>query len=266
MKQNKLIHLGLIAAAAAFTACSDNSGPVQIVTDQQLNADVAAASGDAIASDVSELITNESFAGMPAPPVSDVVGFPPGVNVVRTRTCFDAQNVAQAACNATTTASVLLTMTVDGSFSRSNTGPHGSETMSIGLHRARTLTISGLLGTETSRTHDGVGTSADTTSFSGTNDQTTRARTMTEASLDSVVAIVFNLPHATNPWPVSGKVVRNVSGSVVVTGGPNPGTRTFTRRVEVTFPADAQGNVTITINTKTCTLNLVTHAVVNCST
>jgi hypothetical protein len=36
--------------------------------------------------------------------------------------------------------------------------------------------------------------------------------------------------------------------------------------VSVTFPADSQGNVTITINNKTCTLNLVTRTITNCST
>ena len=62
---------------------------------------------------------------------------------------------------------------------------------------------------------------------------------------DSAQAIVFNVPRNTNPFPVSGKYIRNVSGKIVVDGGPNPGTRTFTRRIEVDFPADANTNVTL---------------------
>ena len=88
---------------------------------------------------------------------------------------------------------------------------------------------------------------------------------MTEASNDSVQGVVFNLPHASNPWPVVGTIVRNTAGSVEITLGDRHETRSFTRRVTVTFPADAQGNVTITINAKTCQLNLVTHAVTGCT-
>jgi hypothetical protein len=32
----------------------------------------------------------------------------------------------------------------------------------------------------------------------------------------------------------------------------------------VDYPADAQGNVVLHINDKTCNLNLTTHAVTNC--
>jgi len=41
-------------------------------------------------------------------------------------------------------------------------------------------------------------------------------------------------------------------------------TRDFTKRIEVDFPADAQGNVVLKIDAKVCNLNLVTHAVTNC--
>lgn len=262
MRKNKLAYLGFIAAAAALTACAETGPSVEIVSDEQLNSDIVTAAGEAISADVIELIANESFAGLPA--ASAPAGIP-GVTVTRTRTCYDTLGAAQTACDANTTASVLLTMNLDGSFSRSHTGPHGSESMSIALHRARSLTISGLAGTETSRTHDGDGTGSDTTVFSGTNDSTARSRTMTSASLDSVQAIVFALPRSTNPWPTSGVIVRRVSGKVVVVGGPHPGERTFDHRITVTFPADAQGNVTITFNTTSCTLNLVTRVVANCS-
>jgi hypothetical protein len=268
VKRNTLVYLGLIAAAASFTACSDAASPNgEVVTDAQINADVAAASGEAIATDIAELIANENFAGLPAAasPV-DLFPSPRVITVNRTRTCYGGGGVAQAACNATTTDSVRLTVTMDGSFSRNNTTPHGTESMNVALHRARALTISGLAGTETSRTHDGAGSGSDTTQFSGTNDSTSRSRTMTSAGTDSVQNIVFNLPRSSNPWPVSGKIIRNVAGKVTVVGGPRPGERTFSRRIEVTFPADAQGNVSIKVNDKTCTLNLTTRVVANCST
>ena len=69
-----------------------------------------------------------------------------------------------------------------------------------------------------------------------------------------------------NPWPVSGSLVRRVTAHITVEGANRSETKDANRRVEVTFPADAQGNVTINVNGKTCTLNLVTRAVANCST
>ncbi len=51
---------------------------------------------------------------------------------------------------------------------------------------------------------------------------------------------------------------------VTVEGANRSGTRDVQRRAEVTFPADAQGNVVLTVNDLTCNLNLVTHAVTGC--
>ena len=41
--------------------------------------------------------------------------------------------------------------------------------------------------------------------------------------------------------------------------------RDVVRTVEVDFPADAQGNVVLKVNGKTCNLNLVHHKVTACS-
>ncbi len=274
MNRTKLSTAALAALlAAGAAACSDAASPAALVTDNEVTADLVAASGEAIANDVTELILNEAFAGLPAaaPPSFSLFGSPPGVTVTRTRTCYDAANVQQAQCDPNTTASIRMTMTMDGSFTRSHTGPRGSETMTAAVHRARTLVVSGLAGQETSRTHNGNGTSNDTTEFSGTRDGVTLTREVRESSNDSILNIVFNLPRSTNPWPVSGSIVRNSAGTIEIsvtggTAGDRSETRTFQRRVVVTFPADAQGNVTIQINDRTCTLNLVTRAVTNCST
>ncbi len=52
------------------------------------------------------------------------------------------------------------------------------------------------------------------------------------------------------PGPMIGRILRP--------------TRDVQRRAEVTFPADAQGNVVLTVNDLACNLNLVTHAVTGC--
>ena len=261
MKRSMLKHLGVLAAAAAFAGCSESTNPVvTTVSDAQVAADIANTTGEAMATDVSELVTDDI--ALPAPSFN--LDNPPGVSVTRTRVCYGG-GVVQAACNATTTDSVHLTLQIDGSASRTNVTPHGTESMTAAFHRSRAVSITGLTGTETSRTHNAVGSGSDTTTFSGTADSTSRSRTLTTAGTDSVVGLVFTLPHSSNPWPTAGTIIRNVSGKVVITG-PNAGERTFTRRVVVTFPADAQGNVSIQINAKSCQLNLVTHAVTNCST
>jgi hypothetical protein len=46
--------------------------------------------------------------------------------------------------------------------------------------------------------------------------------------------------------------------------GSRTESREIVRKLQVDFPADAQGNVVLKINDKTCNLNLVTHVVSNC--
>lgn len=248
--RNSLRAAALALAVTGLAACSDTTEP-QALTDAEVTADVAVASGDAIALDVAALLGNEVFAGLAAAGAAGEDS-PPAMNVTRSRTCFDQTGAVQAQCDPATTASMRIAVTMSGA--------HTGERFTAAVNRTRTDSISGLLGTETSRTHNGTGTSADTLTWSGERG----SRTSTETSLDSVINVVFNLPRATNPWPVSGTVVRNVSGTVTVTGARD-GTRSYQRRVEVVFPADAQGNVTLRVNDRTCTLNLVTRTVTGCS-
>lgn len=261
-----------VAALAGLAACSETTSPVDtnsLLTEAQITNDLAVSSAEVVANDIGELIANEVFAGMPgATPSFSLFGSPPGVTVNRTRTCLDQNGQAQAQCDPLTTASIIFTMTMDGSFARSATGPRGTDSMTVNLHRTRNTTVSGLLGTETSRIHDGIGTSADTTHFIGVHENVTLDRVVVEAGVDSVQAVVFNLPRAANPFPVSGAIVRRVTGTVTLTVNDRTATRTIDRRVAVTFPADGQGNVTMTITaggtTKTCLLNLVTRRVTSC--
>lgn len=260
----RFLSLTSMAALVAAAACSDSTSSDGLLSEQEITADLAAASGEAIATEIADLVGNESFAGLSA-----VMGTPAAIEVVRTRTCFDALGAEQTACDATTTASIVLTVTKNGSISRSHEGPRGTEQLTAAVHQARDLTISGLAGDETSRTHDGDGTSRDTVTIVRTGEDVTLTRRIATASDDTVDAIVFNLPHASNPWPVSGSVIRNASGTLEVTAvGPNGErheSRSWSRRVQVTFPADNQGNVVIQINDQTCNLNLVTRRITNCS-
>lgn len=263
---SRITAVALLALGAA--ACDDSTSAPALISEQELTTDLAAEAGEAIVSDIQLMVGNESFAGFSVTPGFNL-SEPADVVVNRTRTCFDAQGNAQQQCDPNTTASVQLTVSRDGTFSRSHEGPRGTEELSGSVHQARTLTISGLAGQETSRTHNGTGTSRDTVDFTGVHDGVTLTRHVTTASDDTVSSVVFNLPHSQNPWPVSGTIVRNASGTITisVSGGANDRseTRSWQRRTSVTFPADAQGNVTVQINDKTCNLNLVTRRVTNCS-
>ena len=266
-----LTHAATVAALVGLAACSDTalSPPTpQLLSDALVTNDVVVSSADAIASDVSQMVANEVFAGMAPRAAFDLFGDPPTVNVTRSRTCYDANNQPQAQCDMNTTASIVFMMTMDGSFSRTSSGPEGTDSMTVYLHRTRNTTISGLLGQETSRTHNGVGTAHDTTSFAGVHESRTLRRTMIENALDSIVNVVFNLPHASNPWPASGRIVRYVNGTMTLQVNDSTFTRSFDRRIEVTFPPDNQANVTLTVTfngtTKTCLLNLVTRRVTGC--
>lgn len=242
--------LGILGAAAtlALGGCSEATSPADL-SDEQIATDVATTAGAAIALEVETMIGNESGGGFgPAPSAAGS-----RVSVTRTRTCYDEAGAVQDACDPATTASVVVHVAVHDTLVRDNFTAY--------IHRVRDDSVSGLLGTETSRTHDGVGTSNDTTIFTG--DRGTR--TARESAIDSVVAVRFDLPRSTHPWPTSGQIIRNVSGSVLFEGNDGQTfSRTYSRRVVVTFPADAQGNVAIQVNDRTCTLNLVTHRVVNC--
>jgi hypothetical protein len=246
-------HVPMMQAAAAVlalcgvAACTDAVAPE--LSDVEVVQDLALSSGDAIALDVSELVANEVFGGFGGAPAMG--NAPHEVTVTRSRTCYDANGTAQSQCDGLTTASMRIQVTLDGTRQR--------EGFTANIHRTRDLVISGLLGQETSRTHTGVGTANDTTTLQRNG----FTRTVRESSVDSVVNIVFNLPHANNPWPVSGQIIRNVNATITITG-PREETRTVSRRVVVTFPADAQGNVSIQIGTNACTLNLVTRQVTNC--
>jgi hypothetical protein len=246
MKRTRLIYA--LAAVAGLAACTDVNAPSDL-TDTQIAADLAQSSGDAIATDVAQAVLNEgNFAGAAALNAAGMAEDTSSLTVVRTRTCYDAQN-AVIACGPGAV-SMHVTAKIDGSVQRDN--------FSGIIHRSRDMTITGLASGSTTRTHNGTGSSSDTTTFTGSRG----TRHAEEAASDSVVNLVFHLPHASNPWPVSGQIIRNVDATITLTRTDGTTiTRTIDRRVVVTFPADAEGNVAIQVGDLSCSLNLVTHHV-----
>lgn len=262
MRRIRVAHVIMATAVIGLAACSkDNTAPASLIDDTQVTADVAASAGEAIANDVVSLLGNEIAGALPTAGISfDLFGIRgDSVATTRTKTCYDAAGAVVANCAPLTTRRIVFHVTMDGFRSGPNVTGH--------VHRIRDWSLtrnfnSATPPVEVSRTHDGVGSSADTLTYANTTTNVTRVHN--EFSVDSTVGVTFNLPHASNPWPVSGKMVRNVSLHVSVASPTRNETRDITKRVEVDFPADAQGNVVLHVNDKTCNLNLVTHAVTGC--
>lgn len=264
MRLNRVTPLALAVAAAAFTACSDTTVP-QLYDDAEVTEDIAASAGDAIAVALESMAANEAAGALPGIVSADLVG--PTSNAVtfnRTRTCYDANGAVVAGCSPLSSVRKIVTqVTVDGNRSGSRSTDGGKViTWSGAVHRESndTLVRNFTADVEVSRTHSDLTVGNDTTTFS----DGTVTRFVAEATTDSIKAVTWNLPRSSNPFPVSGSIVRVATVHVVVTRDNRTETRDVTRKITVTFPADNQGNVVLTINSKTCNLNLVTRVVSNC--
>lgn len=262
----RIPHLTLLMAAGflGLSACekSSTTSP-SLINEATVTSDVAAAAGDAIASNVSTMIGNEGAAALPASPVGfDVTGSKgESYTYSRTRTCYDATKAVVTNCDPTTTRLIVTQVLVSGS--RSFTDPTGTATVTGATHRSMldSLFRNFTNGTEVSRTHDATGFSHDTTTFTSS----TLTRTHDEAAQDSVEGVTWQLPRINNPFPISGKIVRIDTVHVTFQNATTSSEKTEVKRVEVDFPPiDNQGNVVLKIDNKTCNLNLVTHKVTNC--
>jgi hypothetical protein len=264
MKPTRIASLVLVAGAAvAFAACGDGptaSDNASIYDDAAVTLDVAASAGDAAAILVGTMAGNDSTAAANGSG-SETIN---GVTVTRTRACYDASNAVVANCLPFSSVRMIATSaSISGSRTSTRTTAGGGTTTWTGnVHRtsADTTKRNFTDNIETSRSHTALAISHDTTTFT----DATFTRSVAENARDSVKNVTFTLPHASNPWPSSGSIVRVDSVHVTVAKGSLSVSRDIVRTVEIDFPADAQGNVTLKVNAKTCLLNLVTHAVTNC--
>jgi hypothetical protein len=157
---------------------------------------------------------------------------------------------------------------VSFSGSRSGTRITGVDTVtwSGAVHRSSNDTLTRIFNTatppvETARSHSDLVLVHDTTTFS----DAAVTRLEAEVAHDTVKAVTWNLPRSSNPFPVSGSIVRVDSVHVSITKANQSQTKDVVRVVEIDFPTiDSQGNVVMKINGKTCNLNLVSHKVSAC--
>lgn len=161
---------------------------------------------------------------------------------------FDANGTAQSAYDANLTASANFLVSVNGV----HVALLGNDTVS----RQRNLTVTGLAGTETSRMWNGTGTRED----GGFRQDTNRVRTYHTTDNVTWSNILVKLPRVSNPWPMSGMVTRQISGTATVVRSGT--TRTFTLQKTVTITFNGTRYVPMTVGTALYTLDLMTgHAV-----
>ncbi len=168
------------------------------------------------------------------------------LTIVRTCTFKDASGAAQNAYDPTTTASAAIHAEINGKIEREN--------WSAEVARIRDLIVTGLAGTETSRTWNGTGTGKSTRSR---HKEGTETRTYDISCAGTRTNVVVNLPRSDNRWPISGTINRTCT--IKITGGPNDG-KTVERVVVITF--NGTQLVPITVNGKAFTLDLKTRKIV----
>jgi len=249
--------LPLLAVLAA--ACSsDPTGTDGTPTAQlQLSADVANVAADGTAQDVdmmagmSGLLGTISFSGALAANIGDPGGpgnvngcgfgggrfnCPPnsanGLTITREVTFFDEVGATQDDYHPLTTAEMRIDATVEGDVTR---GPWSASTF-----RHRLLEITGLLGTETTRTVNGTGEEEIARSRHSEAGGPTRQYDLEgTVTWDDVVIPVRGSGQA--PWPLSGTTTRVFTITRSTPDGPVSTTRT----VIITFDGTATPGGTV---------------------
>lgn len=167
-----------------------------------------------------------------------------GLTLSRSAGFTDAGGAPMSHYNDTTTAAANFMITVSGVHQRLL----GADTIS----RTRNMTATGLLGHETSRTWNGSGTRSD----GGYTQDTAKVRTYHTTDTVTFANIVVNLPRSQNPYPISGTVTRQISGSGSVVAGTT--TRTFTVKKTVIITFNGTRYVPMMVGSVAFTLDLYT--------
>ena len=214
---NHRMKLGaLTLSLLAPVACSDTAG-LESAFEENLTLDVAMFAADAAIDEFGDM--GRLFGGG---------GSQGGTH---TATFYDVDGNEQDALDPLTTASIHLVIESTREFSRDTWTGTGT--------RSRDITITGLLGEETTRTVNGTG-SADVTRSQHTDADGTRTYDMMSTS--TIVDVVHPVPRTDESWPLSGTITRNVTINVI--NGPD-GDVTRTRTVVITFNGTDMPSMTV---------------------
>ncbi|HKN57357.1 MAG TPA: hypothetical protein VJV97_00795 [Gemmatimonadaceae bacterium] len=274
----------MLTAAALFltvgaVACSTDIAGPPTLDDAQINADVAAASGDAVASQITSFGDNVAAAGsfsMVAPSYSVNVGSgKPSLNGI-SPTCTYASG--RYSCSATTEQGLSVTRSfafynangqtvqnwdpavvesvnfqaqIDGDFSR-------DLLWNASIHRTANLTVSGLISQAPQRTWNGTGTGTESISHIGLDG----IRSLSGTSTVAVTSVVMPAKDATSQIPLSGSITVDVQYTASLQGATGSVSKDVTRHVVVTF--NGTTSPALQIGLLHCVLHLDTHSVDSC--
>lgn len=273
MFRTRTLVAGLCVAVAACSS-GDTLGSTGTPDDAVVTADIAAVAADGVAEDVDVMsgmdgqIGNISASvdgsGLNGAFAMGPGGFHPGLtgctfvggsfdcpdtnrnglSITRTITFLDADGASQAGYDSLLTASIHILADISGDRT------HGPWTATVDRHRD--FTISGLAGTETTRTVNGTGSENVSQSRVTRNDST---RSYTVVGSSTVTDVVLPVrPDGGNGWPVSGTITRTFT--ITRTSGPNNG-KTVTRTVTITF--NGTGTATANVGGTQFTFDLANH-------
>lgn len=262
--------LAAVVFLSGAIACNSDRAyapPDTVLTDGQVSRDIAASAGEATAADLSALEGSASVTGITLslnpshPPGSNcsyaagewscLPALEHGLTVTRAYSYHDSAGLPMKFFDDLKTRSANFKVNVNGTITRDTT-------FTGVVHRNRNITVSGLLGNETTRKWSGVGTSADTNTHRDLNS----TRHYAGKSIDSLKAVVFPQPRVPGSYPLSGSAVRVVSYNVTSTGRSTE-RRSVDRRVVITYNGTAEAK--IESGSVVCTLHLDTHRVDGCS-
>jgi len=273
----------LTAAAVMMTAgavaCgTDLAGPATL-TDAQIDADIAATSGDAVATQITSFGDNVAAAGsfsMVAPNYNVNVGSgktayngisptctytsgryscsattEQGLSVTRSFAFYDANGTTVQNWDPAVVESVNFQAQMDGDFSQ------GLVWMAS-VHRTANLTVSGLISGAPQRTWNGTGTGNESISHIGLDG----IRSLSGTSSLTVTNVVMPGKDATSQIPVSGTIAIDVDYTASLQGATGSVSKEVTRHVAVTF--DGTNAPALQIGSLHCVLHLDIHNVDSC--
>lgn len=273
------------AAAAVFMtigslACSADVLSPPTLDDAQVTADVAAASGDAIASQVAGFNDNVAAAGSftrvsPSYNLNVGSGSQPsftgiaptcsyasgryscaattenGLSVTRSFAFYDAQGQTVQNWDATVVESVNFQATVDGTWSK-------DLVWNASIHRTGDLTVSGLISHAPQRIWNGTGSGNDQISHIGLDG----VRSLTGTSTLTVTNVTMPGKDAASQIPLSGSIRLDVQYTASLQGAGGNASKEVNTSVTVTF--DGTNTPALQIGTLHCLLHLDAHSVDSC--
>ena len=278
-RNSRLAVAALLLTVGAVACTTDLTAPPSL-DDTQIDADIAATSGDAVASQITSFNDNVAAAGsfsMIAPSFNVGVGngskpsmdgISPtcsyasgryscsatterGLTVTRSFAFYNGQGQTVQNWDPAVVESVNFQAQVDGDFSK-------DFVWNVSIHRTANLTVSGLISHAPQRLWNGTGSGNDAISHVGLDG----IRSLSGTSSVTVTNVLMPGKDAASQIPLSGSIGIDVQYTASLQGATGSVNKEVTRHVAVTF--DGTNSPALQIGSLHCLLHLDTHSVDSC--